>query len=92
MAAHASSKLFEPLAIGNGRVKLKHRVILAPMTRNRGLPLFESTEEVPNRIWYPDELMVEFYRQRATEGGLLITEGIPISLEVIKSFLNILFC
>lgn len=55
---------------------------MSPMTRNRGLPLTEGTPESPNRIWYPDELAAEYYSQRATEGGLLITEGIPPSIEV----------
>lgn len=80
---NGDSKLFQPLAIGNGKIKLKHRVILAPLTRNRGVPLNEnSTPENPNRLWYPGDLAVEYYRQRATDGGLLITEGSPPSLEV----------
>lgn len=80
---NGDSKLFQPLAIGNGKIKLKHRVILAPLTRNRGVPLNEnSTPENPNRLWYPGDLAVEYYRKRATDGGLLITEGSPPSLEV----------
>lgn len=79
----AASKLFEPLKIGNGKIELKHRVILAPLTRNRALPLTKQTfDEKPNQICYPDELIAEYYAQRATEGGLLISEGIPPSLEV----------
>ncbi|KAL1625047.1 hypothetical protein SLS56_007555 [Neofusicoccum ribis] len=78
----ADSKLFTPLEIANGKITLKHRVVLAPLTRNRGVPLSaESTPENPNRIWYPDELVAEHYRQRTTEGGLLISEGLPPSLE-----------
>lgn len=78
-----SSKLFEPLTIGNGRIQLDHRVVLAPLTRNRGTPLSsESTPEKPNRIWLPNDLMVEYYTQRASKGGLVITEGVPPSLEV----------
>lgn len=77
------SKLFEPLTIGNGKITLKHRVVLAPLTRNRGTPLREtSTAENPNRIWLPNDVMAEYYAQRATDGGLLISEGIPPSLEV----------
>jgi len=77
------SKLFQPLEIANGKIRLKHRVIFAPLTRNRGTPLSaESTAEKPNRIWYPDDVMVEYYRQRTTDGGLLLSEGIPPSLEV----------
>ncbi|KAF1815649.1 oxidoreductase [Eremomyces bilateralis CBS 781.70] len=73
--------LFQPLKIANGTIELKHRVILAPLTRNRGVPVFEDTPEKPNRDWYPDELVTEYYQQRATEGGLLISEGLPPSLQ-----------
>ncbi|RAH65407.1 alkene reductase [Aspergillus aculeatinus CBS 121060] len=76
------SKLFQPLAIANGKIQLSHRVVHAPLTRNRGEPLNPiSTPENPNRIWYPGQLIVEYYRQRATPGGLIISEGIPPSLE-----------
>jgi 2,4-dienoyl-CoA reductase-like NADH-dependent reductase (Old Yellow Enzyme family) len=81
---HQVSKLFQPLTIGNGKITLKHRVVHAPMTRNRGVPESPlSATEKPNRIWYPGDLMVEYYRQRATDGGLIISEGIPPSLEVL---------
>ncbi|RSL58752.1 hypothetical protein CEP54_007659 [Fusarium duplospermum] len=77
-----ASKLFQPLDIANGKIRLKHRVILAPLTRNRGTPLnADSTPENPNRIWVPNDLMVEYYTQRTTEGGLIISEGLPPSLE-----------
>ena len=79
------SRLFQPLTIGNGTLNLAHRAIHAPMTRNRGVPANPvSTPENPNRIWYPGDLMVEYYRQRATKGGLIISEGIPPSLEVCR--------
>lgn len=78
----AASKLFHPLKIANGKISLEHRIIHAPMTRNRGVPLRpSSTPENPNRIWYPGDLMATYYGQRATKGGLIITEGVPISLE-----------
>ncbi|KAF2867494.1 hypothetical protein BDV95DRAFT_503029 [Massariosphaeria phaeospora] len=78
----ASSKLFQPITIGNGKIRLEHRVVLAPLTRNRGTPLSaESTAEKPNRVWLPNDLMAEYYSQRTTKGGLLITEGVPPSLE-----------
>ena len=48
------------------------------MTRNRGVPLSNA---VDNRIWLPDELICLYYSQRASHGGLLISEGIPPSLE-----------
>ncbi|KAG5991425.1 hypothetical protein E4U54_003890 [Claviceps lovelessii] len=77
-----NSKLFQPLKIANGKIVLKHRVIHAPLTRNRGTPLNpDSTAENPNRIWLPNEHIVEYYRQRATPGGLIISEGLPPSLE-----------
>lgn len=49
-----------------GAVKLKNRVVMAPMTRSRAIG------NVPN------DLMVEYYRQRAC-AGLLITEGVSPS-------------
>ena len=80
---NSQSTLFTPLAINNGKLQLAHRVIMAPLTRNRGTPLkAESTAENPNRIWLPNDLMVEYYAQRASKGGLIITEGVPPSLEV----------
>jgi NADPH2 dehydrogenase len=48
---------------------LIHLVVLAPLTRRRAL------NQVPN------ELHVDYYRQRASKGGLLITEGTFISRE-----------
>ncbi|CAK7237244.1 hypothetical protein SCUCBS95973_009895 [Sporothrix curviconia] len=65
--------LFTPLAIGNGRIQLRHRVVMAPMTRNRGV-LYKDN------IWLADEVVAQYYGQRASVGGLLITEGIPPSL------------
>ncbi|KAF5722977.1 OYE2-NADPH dehydrogenase (old yellow enzyme) isoform 1 [Fusarium mundagurra] len=80
--AGASSKLFTPLDIGNGKVHLKHRIIHAPLTRNRGTPVnSDSSPERPNRLWVPNDLMAEYYSQRATDGGLIISEGLPPSLE-----------
>jgi len=81
--SHADSALFTPISINNGKIQLAHRVILAPLTRNRGTPLKrDSTAEDPNRVWLPNEMMAEYYGQRASKGGLMITEGVPPSLEV----------
>jgi 2,4-dienoyl-CoA reductase-like NADH-dependent reductase (Old Yellow Enzyme family) len=81
--SNAQSTLFTPLTINNGNIQLAHRVIMAPLTRNRGTPLkAESTPEDPNRIWLPNNLMAEYYAQRASKGGLIVTEGVPPSLEV----------
>lgn len=58
----ASSALFTPLKVGNH--KLEHRVVLAPLTR------FRADEHA-----VPTDLQREYYSQRATKGGLLITEA-----------------
>jgi 2,4-dienoyl-CoA reductase-like NADH-dependent reductase (Old Yellow Enzyme family) len=77
-----ASKIFTPLEINNGALTLSHRIVLAPLTRQRGVPLNpHPTSSNPNRIWLPDALHVEYYTQRATPGGLLLTEGIPPNLE-----------
>ena len=78
----ANSALFTSLAIANGGITLKHRFVMAPMTRNCGVPLqSESTPEKQNRVWVADELVAKYYAQRATEGGLIITESILPSPE-----------
>ncbi|CAM3953208.1 N-ethylmaleimide reductase, FMN-linked [Bordetella tumbae] len=59
--------LFSPLKLG--AVQLTHRVVMAPLTRMRATP--------PGNV--PNELNVEYYRQRASQGGLIITEGAQIS-------------
>lgn len=79
----AGDKLFSPLQIANGNIKLKHRVVLAPLTRNRCLPLHKDEPGNFNRAWVPDGLVAEYYSQRTTDGGLLISEGIAPSLEVV---------
>lgn len=53
-------KLFTEYTLGN--TDLKNRVVMAPMTRSRAI------DNIPN------DLMAEYYAQRA-DGGLLITEG-----------------
>ncbi|KAK0469957.1 uncharacterized protein EV420DRAFT_1662635 [Desarmillaria tabescens] len=59
--------LFQPLQLGP--ITLKNRVFMSSMTRNRSIPT-----NVPN------DIMVEYYRQRAAGGaGLIIAEGILIS-------------
>ena len=80
-----SSAIFTPLKIGNGKITLSHRIVLAPLTRNRGIPLKpDATPEDPNRIWYPGDLIKEYYTQRTTPGGLLITEGLPQTWKVME--------
>lgn len=57
-------KLFESYRLG--KIELQNRVVMAPMTRSRAIG------NIPN------ELMAEYYRQRAN-AGLIITEGVAPS-------------
>ena len=58
--------LFSPLQIGPYR--LQHRVVMAPLTRMRA----------ERSSFAPRELNAEYYRQRATPGGLIIAEASPV--------------
>src|SRR4030081_3834125 len=58
--------LFSPLKIGP--YQLKHRVVMAPLTRMRA--------EKPSLA--PRPLNVEYYAQRAPSGGLIIAEASPV--------------
>jgi N-ethylmaleimide reductase len=60
------SKLFTPTQVGP--YKLSHRVVMAPLTRMRSDP-----GDIPS------DLMVEYYTQRASKGGLIISEATPVS-------------
>ncbi|KAL2338783.1 hypothetical protein Fmac_013229 [Flemingia macrophylla] len=64
-STQAISTLFSPYKMG--KFNLSHRVVLAPLTRCRAL----------NGI--PQAAHAEYYAQRSTEGGFLITEGTWIS-------------
>jgi N-ethylmaleimide reductase len=68
MATRSESKLFTPVRIGP--IQLKHRVVMAPLTRSRS--------EQPGDI--PGKLMLEYYTQRASDGGLIISEATTISV------------
>jgi N-ethylmaleimide reductase len=61
------SKLFTSTQVGP--YKVSHRVVMAPLTRMRSDP-----GDIPS------ELMVEYYTQRASEGGLIISEATPVSI------------
>jgi N-ethylmaleimide reductase len=61
------SKLFSPIRIG--ALDLSHRVVLAPLTRMRA--------DLPGNV--RNDLMATYYGQRASEGGLMITEATFIS-------------
>ena len=61
-------KLFSPVQIG--AIKLKHRVVMAPLTRSRSIQ--------PDAV--PGDLMAKYYAQRASDGGLIIGEATNISV------------
>ncbi|HET6609481.1 MAG TPA: alkene reductase [Rhodopila sp.] len=60
------SKLFTPFQAG--ALSLGHRVVMAPLTRMRA--------DAGDR---PSALMADYYAQRASKGGLIISEATPIS-------------
>ena len=62
-----NQKLFTPVALGS--TQLKHRVVMAPLTRSRS--------EQPDSV--PGDKMVKYYRQRASDGGLIISEATNVS-------------
>jgi N-ethylmaleimide reductase len=61
-------KLFTPVQLGS--LKLKHRVVMAPLTRSRS--------EQPGGI--PGDMMVQYYSYRASDGSLIVDEATNISL------------
>lgn len=61
-----TSNLFSPVDLG--AIECRNRIVMAPMTRDRAGP-----GDVPN------DMMVEYYRQRAS-AGLIVTEGTQPSL------------
>ncbi|KAF2792889.1 FMN-linked oxidoreductase [Melanomma pulvis-pyrius CBS 109.77] len=61
--------LFTPLKLG--RLNLEHRIVQAPLTRMR------ATKE-GDGVTVPNDLNVEYYSQRATKGGLQLTEATDI--------------
>jgi len=68
MKTLTTNKLFTPIQVGS--VELKHRVVMAPLTRSRSIQ--------PGSI--PGDLMLEYYSQRASDGGLIVSEGTSISV------------
>ncbi|KAI8142792.1 hypothetical protein BJV82DRAFT_649944 [Fennellomyces sp. T-0311] len=62
----STSSLFKPIKIGN--IQLEHRIVHPPLTR------FRADE---NHV--PTAMVEEYYRQRATKGGLIIAEATGIS-------------
>src|ERR1700739_1715959 len=68
MNATKTSQLFSPVELGSTR--LNHRVVMAPLTRARSIQ--------PDGI--PSDLMLEYYTQRTSDGGLIISEAAQLSL------------
>src|ERR1700741_3825992 len=68
MNAKKTSQLFSPVELGSTR--LKHRVVMAPLTRSRSVQ--------PDGI--PGDLMREYYTQRTSDGGLIISEACQLSV------------
>ena len=66
----ADSRLFHPIRVGT--LDLQHRKVLAPLTRNRADDSMCATDA--HRL---------YYEQRASPGGLLITEATHISPEAV---------
>ncbi len=65
-----NQRLFRPYQLGSRT--LTNRIVMAPMTRRRA--------ENPGLV--PNELMVRYYRQRAS-AGLIVSEGSQISPEAV---------
>src|SRR5229473_3197091 len=63
-----ANKLFAPIQVG--LMELKHRVVMGPLTRSRSVQ--------PGNV--PGDLMVEYYSQRASDGGLIVSEATSISV------------
>ena len=68
MTTLTQQALFSPAQVGS--MTLSHRVVMAPLTRLRS--------EQPGDV--PGALMVKYYGQRASEGGLIISEATTVSI------------
>jgi N-ethylmaleimide reductase len=68
MKALSTKKLFTPIQLGP--MELKHRVVMAPLTCSRSVQ--------PGSI--PGNLMLAYYSERASDGGLIVSEGTSISI------------
>jgi N-ethylmaleimide reductase len=67
MVTHAPNNLFTPVQVG--AIALKHRVVMPPLSRLRA--------EWPSGV--PSDLNLEYYSQRASDGGLIFTEATAVS-------------
>ena len=66
LSSKSTQALLAPYSLGD--LRLKNRIVMAPLTRTRA----------DNQWKVPNELMVEYYAQRAG-AGLIITEGTFVS-------------
>lgn len=66
----ADTKLFQPIRLG--KYELSHRIAQAPLTRMR------ATKE-GDGVFVPNDLMLEYYSQRASKGGFQLTEATDIA-------------
>lgn len=67
MTSLLDKKLLTPVQIG--RLTLSHRIVMPALSRLRAQP----------GSGIPSELMLEYYSQRASSGGLIITEATAIA-------------
>jgi N-ethylmaleimide reductase len=68
MVKRTHNKLFTPVQVG--AITLTHRIVMPPMSRLRA--------EWPSGV--PSDLMLEYYGQRASDGGLIFTEATAVAL------------
>lgn len=72
----SDSNLFQPIELGS--LKLRNRVVMAPMTRTF------SPDGIPN------DLVVAYYKRRAkNEVGLIITEGTCVGHKAANGYANV---
>jgi 2,4-dienoyl-CoA reductase-like NADH-dependent reductase (Old Yellow Enzyme family) len=68
--------LFTPFKLGP--LNLEHRIVQAPLTRMRAVKESDA-------VFIPKDLHVRYYEQRASKGGLQLTEATDISKYVRHS-------
>ena len=67
MITRTHNKLFTPVQVG--AITLKHCIVMPPLSRLRA--------EWPSGV--PSDLMLEYYSQRASDGGLIFTEATAVA-------------
>jgi hypothetical protein len=73
------TSMFQACTIG--RLQLEHKVVLAPLTRMRA-------PKEADCVFYPGDLNVEYYSQRASKGGFILSEACPISRLVSSRYIS----